>query len=163
MSQTIDIAPVRKSIRVAAAQAHAFDVFTAGIGTWWPKRAGIGGKEARHSAIEPRLGGYWYQESPEGARTNVGAIKCWEPPLRFIVSWDANCHWQSDTSVSSEVEVRFIADGPDATIVELEHRNFEALGAEGGASMRRDVDGGWPGMLDSFRQAAEAAAAHHGH
>jgi hypothetical protein len=54
------------------------------------------------------------------------------------------------------VEIRFIPDGAAATIVELEHRHFEALGATDGASLRRDVDGGWPGMLEAFRQAAEA-------
>jgi uncharacterized protein YndB with AHSA1/START domain len=157
MSETIRIAPVRKRIHVAAGQAHAFDVFTAGIANWWPRRAGVGGTEAYHSAIEPRIGGFWYQLSADGARTNVGQVKAWEPPHRFVVSWDINCHWKADATAGSEVEVRFFADGPDTTIVELEHRNFELMGADSGAAMRRDVDGGWPGMLDAFRQAAEAS------
>jgi hypothetical protein len=42
------------------------------------------------------------------------------------------------------------------TLVELEHRKFEAMGAEEGASMRKDVDGGWPGFLDLFKAEAEA-------
>ena len=58
--------------------------------------------------------------------------------------------------MSSEVEVRFIADGPNATRVELEHRNFERMGAEPGEKMRTDVEGGWPGMLEHFKQAAKA-------
>jgi hypothetical protein len=58
--------------------------------------------------------------------------------------------------VSSEVEVKFTAQGPNETLVELEHRKFERLGAEGGAKMRKDVDGGWPGMLEHFRRVAEA-------
>jgi hypothetical protein len=61
--------------------------------------------------------------------------------------------------VSSEVEVRFVAEGPHATWVEPEHRNFERLGAERGAKMRRDVDGGWPRMLERFKQAAERVEA----
>jgi hypothetical protein len=40
--------------------------------------------------------------------------------------------------------------------VELEHRKFEQMGAEAGASMRKDVDGGWPGMLEHFKKEAEA-------
>jgi hypothetical protein len=32
MTRTITIAPVRKSIRVEASQAHAFEVFTSGLG-----------------------------------------------------------------------------------------------------------------------------------
>jgi hypothetical protein len=30
------------------------------------------------------------------------------------------------------------------------------MGAEPGASMRKDVDGGWPGMLEHFKREAEA-------
>jgi hypothetical protein len=56
-----------------------------------------------------------------------------------------------------EVEVKFIADGANATRVELEHRKFEQLGAEGGEKIRKDVDGGWPGLLEIFKQKAEAA------
>ncbi len=106
--------------------------------------------------METRLSGRWYEESEDGSQTNVGRILVWEPPQRFVVSWDINSHWKPDTTVSSEVEVRFIANGPDATLVELEHRNFERMGAEAGASMRKDVDGGWPGILDDFRREAEA-------
>lgn len=75
-----------------------------------------------------------------------------------MISWDLNSQWKPDTTVSSEVEVRFIAEGPNATLVELEHRKFERMGAEAGASMRKDVDGGWPRILEYFRQAAEAAS-----
>ena len=46
-------------------------------------------------------------------------------------------------------------EAPDATLVELEHRKFERMGAEPGASLRRDVDGGWPGILEGFRAMAE--------
>jgi hypothetical protein len=30
------------------------------------------------------------------------------------------------------------------------------MGAEPGEKMRKDVEGGWPGMLEHFKQAAEA-------
>jgi hypothetical protein len=29
------------------------------------------------------------------------------------------------------------------------------MGAEAGASMRRDVDGGWPGLLERYAKLAE--------
>ena len=80
-----------------------------------------------------------------------------EPPKRFVMTWDINSRWQPDTTVSSEVEVRFIADGTNATRVELEHRKFEQMGAEPGESMRKDVDRGWPGLLETFKQRVEAA------
>jgi uncharacterized protein YndB with AHSA1/START domain len=155
MNKTVTIAPVRKSVRVKASQAHAFEVFTAGLDRWWPRRGTIGTSPMKTVMIEPRLGGRWYETGEDGSEATVGKILLWDPPNRFIVSWDINHRWKPDTTVGSEVEVRFTIEGPDATLVELEHRKFEALGAEGGASMRRDVDGGWPGMLESFRAAAE--------
>jgi uncharacterized protein YndB with AHSA1/START domain len=156
MTHTVSIAPVRKSIAVKASQARAFEVFTSGLGRWWPRNHTIGNPPLKMMVMETRIGGRWYEESEDGSQANMGRILVWEPPLRFVVSWDINSHWKPDTTVSSEVEVRFIADGPDATLMELEHRNFERMGAEAGAKMRKDVDGGWPGILEDFRREAEA-------
>ena len=156
MTTTVAIAPVRKSIHVNASQAHAFDVFTSGLGRWWPLEHGIGKTPRKAVAMETRLGGRWYEQAEDGTETNVGRIIVWEPPRRFVMTWDINSQWKPDTTVSSEVEVQFIPDG-NATRVELEHRKFERLGAEGGEKMRKDVDGGWPGLLELFKKAAERA------
>jgi uncharacterized protein YndB with AHSA1/START domain len=111
----------------------------------------------RKAAImEPRIGGRWYELAEDGTETNIGRIIVWEPPRRFVMSWDINSQWKPDATVSSEVEVQFIADG-SATRVELEHRKFERMGAEDGESMRKDVDGGWPKLLELFKNAAESA------
>lgn len=156
MTRPVSIAPVSKTIRVKASQAHAFAVFTSGLGSWWPRKATIGTPPLKIVVMETRLGGRWYEESEDGTQANVGKILVWEPPHRLVVSWDINSNWKPDTTVSSEVEVSFVAEGPDATLVELEHRNFERMGAEAGVSMRKDVDGGWPDILEHFRQEAEA-------
>jgi uncharacterized protein YndB with AHSA1/START domain len=157
MNRMITIAPVRKSIQVKASQSHAFDVFTSGLGRWWPTDRTIGKPPMNMAVLEPRLGGRWYELSQDGSQADVGRVLIWEPPHRFVISWDLNSSWKPDTTVSSEVEVQFIAEGPHRTRVELEHRNFERLGDEGGTKMRNAVDGGWPGMLDHFKRAAEAA------
>ena len=157
MTATITIAPVRKSIRVNASQAHAFDVFTSGLGRWWPLDHGIGKAPRKAAVMETKVGGHWYELAEDGTRTNVGKIIVWEPPKRFVMTWDINSRWQPDTTIGSEVEVRFIPDGADATRVELEHRKFEQMGAEAGESMRKDVDGGWPRLLETFKQHAETA------
>jgi uncharacterized protein YndB with AHSA1/START domain len=157
MTETIAIAPVRKTIRVNASAARAFDVFTSGLGKWWPRDHGIGKLPMREAVMETRLGGRWYELGEDGAQTNVGKIIVWEPPARFVMTWDINSQWKPDTTVSSEVEVRFIAEGANATRVELEHRRFEQMGVEGGEKMRKGVDGGWPKMLERFKAQAEAA------
>ncbi len=157
MNQVITIAPVRKTIRVNASAARAFEVFTAGLGRWWPIDHGIGKTPRKSVGMETRLGGRWYELAEDGTRTDVGRIVAWEPPQRFVMTWDINSQWKPDTTIGSEVEVRFIAEGANATRVELEHRKFEQMGAEGGAKMRKDVDGGWPGLLELFKAHVETA------
>jgi len=156
MSTTIDIAPVRKSIRVKAPPAHAFDVFTAGLTRWWPHNHGVGKKPIAKVLMEPRLGGRWLEISEDGTQTVVATIATWEPPHRLVLIWQVNAQWQPDAAMRSEVEVRFAADGAGATQVDLLHHKFETMGIEAGASMRKDVDGGWPGMLGHFAAEAES-------
>jgi len=157
MSTTVKIAPVRKSIRVNASAAHAFDVFTSGLGRWWPRDKGIGKMPMKTAVMETHLGGRWYELAEDGTQTKVGKIIVWEPPTRFVVTWDINSQWKPDETISSEVEVKFTPEGPNATRVELEHRKFEQMGAEPGETMRRSVDSGWPGMLERFKSEVEAA------
>jgi uncharacterized protein YndB with AHSA1/START domain len=158
MTSTVTIAPVHKSIRVNVGQARAFEVFTAGLSRWWPRTHTIGTPPMKAAVMEARLGGRWYELSEDGSQADVGRVLVWEPPQRFVISWDLNSNWKPDLTVSSEVEVRFVAEGPQATLVELEHRKFERMGAEGGAKMRKDVDGGWPRLLEYFKREAEAAS-----
>ena len=155
MTIAVMIAPVRKSIRVNASPTHAFEVFTSGLGRWWPRDKGIGKMPMKAAVMEPRLGGRWYELAEDGTETNVGKIIVWEPPHRFVMTWDINSQWKPDTTIGSEIEVKFIPDGGNATRVELEHRKFEQMGAEQGETMRNAVDGGWPGMLEQFKTEAE--------
>jgi uncharacterized protein YndB with AHSA1/START domain len=156
--KTITIAPVTKTLVVAAAQQHAFDVFTAGIDRWWPKSHNLGGSPPVRSVIEPRAGGRWYTVHEDGREVIVGHMRAWEPPSRLVFSWEINADWKPDATVASEVEVTFTAEGPNRTRVALAHRGFEALGAAGGEKMRSDVSGGWPTIMDLFKTEAERAA-----
>ena len=155
-TQTIGIAPVKKTIVVNAPQAKAFEVFTSGIDRWWPKSHGIGGAPLKLSVIEPFKGGRWYSTHEDGSESTVGHMLVWEPPSRVVFSWEISAEWKPDATVASEVEVRFIAEGPNSTRVELEHRNFEALGQTGGEKMRSDVSGGWPALMEMFKVTADS-------
>jgi hypothetical protein len=70
--------------------------------------------------------------------------------------WHMTAQFKADSSIQSEVEVRFAADGPEATCVDLVHDKFENLGAGEGAIVRAAVDGGWPGRLQRYAKEAEA-------
>jgi uncharacterized protein YndB with AHSA1/START domain len=70
-----------------------------------------------------------------------------------VFSWDIGPTWQleSDPANASEVEVRFVADGPDRTRLELEHRHIDRHGP-GWESVRDGVadDAGWPLYLARY-------------
>ena len=151
MNRTIEIAPVRKSVVVDASPPQAFAVFTSGIDRWWPKSHGIGATPITQSVIEPFVGGRWYTQHEDGSDVVLGHVRVWEPAQRLVVSWEVSAEWKPDPrpAFTSEVEVRFTAEA-GGTRVELEHRNFERLGAAAGEKMRKDVDGGWPALLDIY-------------
>ena len=85
----------------------------------------------------------------------IGHVRIWQPAERLVVSWEVSAEWKPDPrpAVSSEVEVRFTAEPGGRTLVELEHRNFERMGTTG-EKMRKDVDGGWPHLLDLYAKEA---------
>ena len=159
MTIAIQIAPVRKSIRVKAPVERAFDVFTNGLPRWWPANHGIGKKPIEKVYMEPRLGGRWLEIAEDGTETVVATVTLWQPPQRFVLLWQVNAKWQPDANMKSEVEVQFSADGPDATLVELVHHKFETMGEEAGASLRKDVDGGWPGLIALYAAEIERGGA----
>ena len=150
---------MRKTVHVKAPIDHAFEVFTSGLTRWWPNNHGIGKKPIQKVLMEPRLGGRWIEIAEDGTETSAATIIVWEPPHRFVMLWQVSAQWKPDSPMKSEVDVRFAADGPEATTVELVHHKFETMGAEAGASMRNDVDGGWPGLLQRFVEEAERADA----
>lgn len=156
MTRTISIAPVRKSVVVETGAAEAFEVFTAGIDRWWPKTHGIGATPIRRSVIEPFVGGRWYTSHADGTDVVVGHVRVWQPGERFVVGWEVSSDWKPDARVAfaSEVEVRFVAEAPGRTRVELEHRNFERMGAQAGEKMHDAVDSGWPGLLALYAKDA---------
>ena len=75
------------------------------------------------------------------------------PPTRVVFSWDISPQWQIETDPdnTSEVEVQFIAETPQRTRVELEHRHLDRHGP-GWQSVRDGVadDQGWPLYLDRY-------------
>jgi uncharacterized protein YndB with AHSA1/START domain len=155
MNELASITPVRKQVFVKAPIAHAFEVFTSGLSRWWPTTHGVGKKPISKVMMEPRLGGRWLEIAEDGTETPVATLILWEPPHRLVMVWQINAQWKPDVAMKSEVDVRFTADGPNATLVELLHHKFETMGAESGASMRNDVDRGWPGLIERYVQEAE--------
>jgi uncharacterized protein YndB with AHSA1/START domain len=151
MQQTIKVAPVRTSVRVEAPRERAFEVFTTGIGCWWPKSHHIGAADLDTLVIEPRSGGRWYERGVDGSQCDIGKVLVWDPPARLVLAWQLRHDWKFDPNLITEVEVRFIAEGANATRVELEHRDLERFGEHVDAVRAiYDSPSGWPGLLGLF-------------
>ena len=144
---------VTTSIVVEAPIERAFAVFTDEIDTWWDRDHHILEPELAEIVFEPRAGGHVYERCVDGSECRWSRVLVYEPPHRFVMSWDITTDWQLETDLerTSEVEVRFVADGADRTRVELEHRNLDRHRA-GWEGMRDSVgsEGGWPKHLRDF-------------
>ena len=151
MKKQMNLEAVQRSVTVNASQAKAFDVFTAKLGSWWPKDYSIGEADMADFVMEPRAGGRWYEVGVDGAECDTGRVLVYEPPDRVVFAWHLNAQYQfdPDPAHASEVEVRFTAESPDRTRVELEHRSFERH-ADGAESVRNGVDSGWQHLLGLF-------------
>jgi uncharacterized protein YndB with AHSA1/START domain len=150
---------VRKTLTVEAPREVAFRVFTAGVGTWWPKESHkIGAAAAVDVVIEPRAGGRWYERGADGKDTPWGEVVAWEPPSRLLLSWRIGADWAFHPELRTEVEVTFVAEGKARTRVELEHRGLSAYG-EKADEMRAAFDSpdGWGAILATYAEAAAAA------
>jgi hypothetical protein len=151
---------VRKVVHVQAPVAVAWRVFTEQIATWWPLESyRIGKAKAVDAVIEPRVGGRWYERGEDGSTCDWGSVLVWEPTGRLVLSWDITADWQYDPSLKTEIELRFLPDGKEATRVELEHRHLDRFGARRD-EMRRifDTEGDWGRVLEGFARIAAAAA-----
>jgi len=120
---------------------------------WWPAEHHILEGELGEMVVERRAGGRMYDRGVDGTECTWGRVLAYEPPDRFVFSWNISLRWQIETDPQrcSEVEVRFVADGDARTRVELEHRHLERHG-DGWEAMRDAVGSpdGWGKGLRQF-------------
>ncbi len=153
MSTQAAATSVRTSIVVEAPIERAFSVFTEDFDKIKPRDHNPLDVEIAESVFEPREGGQIYDRGVDGSECRWARVLAYEPPNRVVFSWDLNPRWQIETDhdKASEVEVRFIAETPERTRVELEHRNLDRHGT-GWESTRDGVgsDDGWSIYLQRF-------------
>lgn len=112
-------APLRMSFDVACSAGHAFTVWTSGIGTWWPPDHTMTGR-AEAVVLQGGVGGRIYERTADGTEHEWGEVTVWQPPARLAYLW----YLGRDRAEATEVEIRFLAQGTEATRVEIEHRGW---------------------------------------
>ncbi|MCP3390992.1 SRPBCC family protein [Bradyrhizobium sp. CCGB12] len=160
MNARISAAPIKQSIVVEAPIERAFKVFTEDFGSFKPREHNLLAVPIAETVFEPHVGGHIYDRGIDGSECRWARVLAFEPPHR-VLSWDISPRWQieTDPDKTSEWEVRFIAETPGRTRLELEHRHLERHG-EGWEAEHAGVgsDQGWPLYLRRFaeRMACEA-------
>ena len=152
MTQTAD-AVVRRQIVVEAPIDRAFAAFTERFGDFKPPEHNLLGVPIAETLFEPKVGGHITDRGADGSECAWATVRAYEPPTRVVFSWDISPRWQIETDPdnSSEVEVVFVAESPQRTRVELEHRHLDRHGP-GWEAVRDGVahDEGWPLYLDRY-------------
>jgi uncharacterized protein YndB with AHSA1/START domain len=152
------VTPVVKAISVNTSVERAFDVFTRGFDSWWPREHHIGKSPMQRAVIEGKAGGRCYSEQVDGTDCPWGSVLVWEPPARVVIAWQITPQWQyePDLAKASEVEITFTPETGGTTRVRLEHRHFERHG-DGAAAMKAGVDSpsGWGGLLVLYARKVE--------
>ena len=149
---------VHRSIELNVPIEHAFKVFTEQMSDWWDADHHlVDGFETM--VVEPRVGGHITDHGRDGSSCTWSRVLAYEPPTRFVFSWDISLSWQveTDPAQTSEVEVRFIRETADRTRVELEHKHLDRHG-DGWEAMRDAVGSpnGW--SLEPYAAAVQATA-----
>jgi uncharacterized protein YndB with AHSA1/START domain len=133
-----------KSVAVACAPAEAFQLFTAGISSWWPLAThSVFAHEALSCVFEPHVGGRVYERSASGGQAWWGTVFLIEPGRRLFLTW----HPGRPPLTAQELRLHFVAS-EGGTRVELEHLGWEALG-ERAQETRKHYDTGWDEVLVS--------------
>jgi uncharacterized protein YndB with AHSA1/START domain len=144
---------IRHQVVVNVPIERAFSVFTKDFGKFKPLDHNLLNADIAETVFELHVGGHVYDRGVDGSECRFARVLVYEPPTRVVISWDISPRWsiETDPAKTSEVEVRFIAEAPDRTRVELEHRNIDRHG-DGWESVREGVDNedGWPLYLRRY-------------
>jgi hypothetical protein len=72
--------PLTMSFDVACSPDHAFEVWTAGIGTWWPPAHTVTG-QADLVVLQGGVGGRIYERTADGVEHDWGEVTVQSHPL----------------------------------------------------------------------------------
>jgi uncharacterized protein YndB with AHSA1/START domain len=120
------VKPLVVEFTVAASCDHAFDVWANRPSLWWPKGHTVSGADEIDIVFEARSGGRIFERDPEGTEHDWGRVTTWEPPTCLRYQW----HLFFDPQEATDITVTFTPHG-DGTLVRIEQRGWERLGADG--------------------------------
>lgn len=115
---------ITKSIIIRRDIEAAFRVWTSQINVWWPKGHSISSNPKTQVFIEGKVGGRFYERTPDGREYIWGKVTVWDPPHRLVY------HWYLGSSIErpTEVDIQFTAQAEAITRVDVKHHGPELAG-----------------------------------
>jgi uncharacterized protein YndB with AHSA1/START domain len=141
----VKIEPLRKQLKVSLPMEKAFNLFTAGMGKWWPLLThSVGEGQAETCFFEGWVGGRIVEVLKDGSQSEWGRVLVWEPFHKV------SFHWYPGRApdTAQEVTVTF-SESSGGSTVELVHTGWETLGPLAQAS-RDGYDTGWDFVLAKY-------------
>ena len=155
-TEAAESAPIKRSVTVDCSVEHAFATFTERIHEWWP----LGthsidryetGTAAETVVFQGGAGGQVYERTKAGEELKWADVVAYEPPHRFVLAWRPS---REQEGPRTEIEVTF-AEESGKTRVDLEHRGWEAFGAEA-AEQRQSYSDGWKSVIAAYAEKAQS-------
>jgi uncharacterized protein YndB with AHSA1/START domain len=151
---------VRLSVDVVAPPERAYEIFTAGIDSWWTREHHVLSGELKVIGVDPFVGGRMWQENDAGDTCEWGRVITWDPPREFGFTWLVGPDWgvPAPDAPGSRVRVTFTATDT-GTRVDLVHDQLEFHGP--GWEIVRDgvaSPAGWPAGLSQYAAAMASSA-----
>jgi uncharacterized protein YndB with AHSA1/START domain len=160
LDSSAEVPDVRRSITVPASVAEAFRIYTEHPAEWLPA-AHTFITDPQSIAMEPRVGGRFYERGADGTEITRGTITEWSPPRRLAVTWRIGPDWRPalDDEHASVIVVEFRPAGADAAEVVLTYTHLDRHG-EMAATIRSALENSSPD--DTLHRYAAAVARHAG-
>lgn len=142
----MDTSPIVHEISLSCSPEHAFEVFTARIGSWWDP-AYTGNPDTYTAVtIDPWMRGQVTERHSDGAEHDWGEVIAWDPPAKVAFSFTLD----QDRSFPTVVRATFVPSDKGCQVT-FEHDGWSEYNAAA-----RDRFNDWPKILDRFAKEAEA-------
>jgi uncharacterized protein YndB with AHSA1/START domain len=135
--------PLHLSFELSCSAEHAFDVWTTTTGVWWPSDHTMCG-DPETVEIEHRVGGRIYERARSGEEHDWGVVTRWDPPKGLSFTW----HLGRQPRDATEVDLSFVALGPDRSRIDIDHAGWERLAAA--PDVRERTRDNWAHVVEHF-------------
>jgi len=135
---------ISKSVTVPVSPARAFRMLTEQPALWLPP-AHTFLSDCVQIAMEPAVGGRFYEQGADGTQITRGTILVWEPPRRLVLTWRIGPGWRPvfDDEQAPRIAFDFRPSGVATEVVATYTELHRA--AEMAATLRAAIAAGNPG------------------